>query len=133
MYQQITIVGNVGREPEMRYTPSGAAVCDFNVAVNERWTSDGQQQEKTTWFRVTCWNKLAEVVNQYVKKGRQVMVVGSIDASAWVGQDGEARATLELRAFTVKFLGGRDDNGTGQQRQSADYAGPAPDIGDIPF
>lgn len=109
MYQSITIVGNVGRDPEMRYTPSGAAVCDLSVAVAERWTQGEEQKEKTTWFRVTCWNKLAETVNQYVQKGRQVMVVGTIDASAWLAQDGEARASLELRAQTVQFLGKKDD------------------------
>ena len=141
MYQQITIVGNVGRDPEMRYTPSGAAVCDFSVAVNERWTDrqSNELQEKTTWFRVTCWNRLAETVNQYVQKGRQVLVVGSIDASAWTGQDGEARATLELRAFTVKFLGRRDDmeggyNSGPSGQQDMGYGGEPPsNVGDIPF
>ena len=127
MYQYTVIAGNVGRNPEMRYTPGGDAVCDFSVAVNRRWTGqDGQQQEKTTWFRVTCWNKLAETVNQYVTKGRQVLVTGEVDASAWVGDDGEARATLELTARDVKFLGGRNDDAPG----GGGGAGP---LDDIPF
>lgn len=139
MYQQITIVGNVGRDPEMRYTPSGSAVCDFSVAVSERWSDrqTNEQKEKTTWFRVTCWNRLAETVNQYVQKGRQIMVVGTVDASAWVGQDGEARASLELNARTVKFLGRRDDapsEGSPSGQQDMGYSGEPPsNVGDIPF
>ena len=117
MYQQCTIIGNLGKDPEMRYTPDGTPVTSFTVAVNRKWTGrDGGEGEKTWWFKVTCWRKLAETTNQYLKKGRQVMVVGEVDASAWTGQDGEARATLELTANTVKFLGGRDfvaDDGGG--------------------
>jgi single-strand DNA-binding protein len=132
MYQQITIVGNVGRDPELRYTTSGSPVCDFSVAVNERWTDSqtNEQKDKTTWFRVTCWNRLAETVNQYVQKGRQVLVVGTIDASAWTDQQGEARASLELTARTVKFLGQRDTapdwGDAGDRPQGAQNA-------DIPF
>ncbi|MBN2469649.1 MAG: single-stranded DNA-binding protein [Anaerolineae bacterium] len=132
MYQYTVIVGNVGRDPELRYTPDGTAVCDFSVAVNRRWTgSDGEQKEKTTWFRVTCWRKLAETVNQYVTKGRQVLVTGEVDASGWVGQDGEPRATLELTARDVKFLGRRDDDlGFGSE---GDFGAPSEDLQDIPF
>lgn len=127
MYQYTVIVGNVGRSPELRYTPGGAAVCDFSVAVNRKWTGqDGQQNEKVTWFRVSCWNKLAETVNQYVTKGRQVLVTGEIEASAWVDDDGNARATLELNARDVKFLGSRDD----AQAAPADEGGA---LADIPF
>ena len=105
MYQNTIIVGNVGKDPEMRYTPQGKAVAAFSVAVNRK---RGTETE-TTWFRVTCWEKLADTVNQYLKKGRQVMVIGDqLKASAWVGQDGEARATLELTARDVRFLGGAD-------------------------
>lgn len=107
MYQQCTIVGNLGRDPELRYTPGGQAVTDFSVAVNRKWTSkDGSPGEETTWFKVTCWGRLAETTNQYLSKGRQVLIVGRVKASAWIGQDGEARATLELTARDVKFLGG---------------------------
>lgn len=112
MYQYTVVAGNVGRAPEMRYTQGGQAVCDFSVATNRRWKSkDGEQQEKVTWFRVTCWGRLAETVNQYVEKGRQVLVTGEIDASAWVTESGEARATLELTAREVKFLGKREGGG----------------------
>jgi single-strand DNA-binding protein len=134
MYQYTVIVGNVGRDPELRYTPDGTAVCDFSVAVNRRWTSaDGQQSEKTTWFRVTCWRKLAETVNQYVTKGRQILVTGEVDASAWVGEDGAARATLELTARDVKFLGRRDDDAGAGFNQEGNFSAPTSDLQDIPF
>jgi single-strand DNA-binding protein len=109
MWQQCIIVGNLGRDPEMRYLADGTPVTSFTVAVNRKWTGqDGTQGEKTWWFKVSCWRKLAETTNQYLKKGRQVMVVGEIDASAWVGQDGQPRASLELTARDVRFLGGRE-------------------------
>ena len=80
MYQQLTLVGNLGSTPEMRYTPSGVAVTSFRLAVNRNWTSsEGEQKEKTTWFNITCWRGLAETVNQYLDKGRQVLVVGTVD------------------------------------------------------
>ncbi|MBN1964317.1 MAG: single-stranded DNA-binding protein [Anaerolineae bacterium] len=132
MYQYTVIVGNVGREPELRYTPSGTAVCDFSVATNRRWTDrqSNEQREKTTWFRVTCWGALAETVNQYVNKGKLVLVTGEVDASAWLGSEGDARATLELTARDVKFLSRRDEEGGGR-----DSYGPPPpeELGDIPF
>ena len=109
MHQTTIIIGNVGRDPELRFTPSGVPVCSFSVATSRSWTdADGVKQERTTWFRVTAWRKLAEICNQYLAKGRQVMVEGEVDVSAWIN-DGEARATLELTARTVKFLGKRDD------------------------
>jgi single-strand DNA-binding protein len=96
----------------MRYTPSGRPVTEFSVAVNRKWTTqEGTPGEETVWFRVTCWGRLAETTNQYLSKGRQVMVVGRVKASAWTAQDGEARATLELTAQDVKFLGGRGEPG----------------------
>ena len=105
MYQSVTVIGHLGRDPEMRYTSSGVAVTNFSVATSRKWTdAAGAAQEKTTWFKVSAWRKLAEVCNQYLHKGQLVMVEGEIDASAWTGQDGTAKATLELTARTVKFL-----------------------------
>ena len=113
MFHQCIIIGNLGRDPELRYTPNGSAVTDFSVAVNRKWTTqDGNPGEETTWFKVTCWGRLAETTNQYLNKGRQVMVVGRVSTSAWIDKtSGEARSSLELRAFDVKFLGGRGDAG----------------------
>lgn len=106
-YQYTIIIGNVGRDPELRYTQSGVAVCDFSVAVNRTWTDrqSGQRREETTWFRVSAWRGLAETVSQYVHKGMQIMVAGRVDASAFIGQDGEPRASLELTAQDIQFLG----------------------------
>jgi single-strand DNA-binding protein len=110
-YQYTIIIGNVGRDPELRYTPSGVAVCDFTVAVSRRWNdrTTNEQREKTTWFRVSAWRGLAETANQFVHKGMQVMVAGDIDASAFTGQDGQPRASLELTARDIKFLGRRGE------------------------
>ena len=112
-YQYTIIIGNVGRDPEMRYTQSGVAVADFSVAVSRRWTdrTSNEQREKTTWFRVSAWRGLAETVNQYVHKGMQVMVTGEVDASAYAGQDGSPRATLEITARDIQFLGRRGEGG----------------------
>lgn len=112
-YQYTIIIGNVGREPELRYLESGVAVCDFSVAATRRWKgADGETREETTWFRVTAWRGLAETVNQYVHKGMQIMVTGRIAASAYKAEDGEARATLELTAQDIQFLGRRPENNT---------------------
>ena len=111
MYQKTIVVGHLGRDPEMRYTPDGTPVTSFSIATTRKWTNtEGQQQEKTTWFRVTAWRKQAETCNQYLSKGRLVLVEGDIDVSTWSDKtSGEARATLELRARTVKFLGGKGE------------------------
>ena len=114
MYQSTTIVGRLGSDPEMRYTPNGTPVASFSVAVNKRWTGqDGEAQERTTWFRVTAWRKLAETCAQHLSKGRLVLVEGDIDASAWTGQDGQPRASLELTARTVKFLSPKGNGSEG--------------------
>lgn len=117
MYQNTVVVGHLGRDPEMRYTPTGTPVCNFTIATTRKWTgSDGEQHEKTTWFRVTTWNKLAELCNQYLSRGRLVLVEGDIDASAFMGEGyDKPKATLELTANEVKFLtknGSNSGNGS---------------------
>ena len=111
MYEQLTIVGNLGRDPEMRYTPTDKAVTNFSVAVNTRWTnSNGEPGERVTWYKVACWGKLAEITNQYLAKGRKVMVVASrIEAEAYIDKEGEPRAALKLTADAVKFLDANGD------------------------
>lgn len=110
-FQQTFIIGNLTADPEMRYTPSGAAVCSFRVAVDRQWTdrTTNERMKKTTYFRVSAWRQLAELCNEYLSKGRQVMVTGEVEASAFVGDDGEARASLDLTAREVQFLGSRED------------------------
>ena len=115
MFQQTLIVGRVGRDAEMRYTPGGIPVTNFSVAVDQRWTdAGGQTQEKVTWFRIVCWRKLAEITNQYVKKGQRILVAGDIEASAWIDRDGTPRASLELTADRVRFLGDREADEPGK-------------------
>lgn len=107
MFQQLIIVGNLGSDPELRYTADGTPVAHFSVAVNRRWTKeDGSQGDETTWFRVSVWRRQAETVVQYLKKGRQVMVIGRVSARGYVGADGSPRASLEVTADTIRFIGG---------------------------
>lgn len=130
MYQTTTIVGNVGRDAEMRYTPAGIPVTSFSVAVNRRWNdANGQPQEKVTWFRVTCWRKLGEIAGQYVKKGKLVLVEGDIEASAYINREGAAVGALELTANTLKFLSASPH---AEADEPAPGEPPAPDD-DIPF
>jgi single-strand DNA-binding protein len=107
-YQSFTILGNVGRSPEMKYTQSGAAVCDFSVAVTRRFGSGDEKQEKTLWVRVSCWNKLGETANAYVRKGTQILVVGTVELNAYLDKNNEPQASLELRAESFQLLGTRD-------------------------
>ena len=117
MYQQITLIGNLGNDPEMRYTPSGVHVASFNLAVKKSWSdSEGNKQDKTVWFRVSAWRKTAEIASQYLTKGKQVLIVGEIEeARAYTDKEGNARASLEVTAQTIKFLGAKDANGNGNQ------------------
>jgi single-strand DNA-binding protein len=117
MYHKLILVGNLGRDPEMRYSPSGQAVTNFSIATSEKWTdTQGQPQERTIWWRVSTWGRLAETCNQYLRKGRQVFVEGRMNADPKSGgprvfqrQDGTYGASFDVTAFTVKFLGKRDD------------------------
>lgn len=107
MFQQLIIVGNLGSDPELRYTSDGTPVASFSVAVNRRWRNqDGSPGEETTWFRVSAWRQLGETANQYLKKGRQVMVVGRVSARGYTAADGSTRASLDVTATEVRFLGG---------------------------
>ena len=103
MFLDVTIIGRLGRDPDMRYLPNGTPVCKFSVAT-DRWRADKNANE-TTWINVTAWAKLAETCNEHLAKGKLVLVKGSqIRANAWKGKDGEARASLELTAQMIKFL-----------------------------
>jgi single-strand DNA-binding protein len=135
MYQKITIVGNVGRDPEMRYLPDGRAVTSLSVASNRKWTdkATGEQKEETTWFRVSVFGNQAEPVNQYVTKGRQVFVEGRLNPDSatggprlWTRQDGSVGASYEVVADTVRFLGS-NGNGNGSHA-AAEYDAEADEI-----
>ena len=141
MYQQITLVGNLGRDPEMRYGPSGDPVTNFSVATKRGWTGqDGQRQEKTVWFRVSAWQRLAETCNQNLSKGSRVMVVGELEEPyMWTDESGSSRASLQVRARSVQFLSSRAEAGEpsgGQPVYSDGGNAPSPDAGsdvDVPF
>ncbi|MBZ0295429.1 MAG: single-stranded DNA-binding protein [Anaerolineae bacterium] len=134
-WHQTIVVGNLGRDPELRYLPSGVAVCDFSVAVSETWTDrqSNEKREKTTWYRVSAWGPLGETCSRYLAKGRQVMVVGTVEARGYTNNAGESAASLELRARDVRFLGNRSDSGYSEGGGYDDFAPPPDDIGDIPF
>jgi single-strand DNA-binding protein len=138
MWHRITLIGNLGKEPEMRYTPSGQAVTSFSVAVDESYTgNDGQRVKKTMWVRVSTWGKQAETTNQYLHKGSKVLVEGRLTADPstggpriWTRQDGTPGASFEVNATTVRFLSprGESEGATEGEETSA----PANEE-DIPF
>jgi single-strand DNA-binding protein len=140
MYQQITLVGNLGGDPEMRYLPNGTAVTNFSLATNRKWKgSDGQMQEETVWWRISVFGSQAEACNQYLSKGRQVLVEGRMRPDpntggprVWQRNDGGYGASYELSAQTVRFLGGRQDTGTMGSYPSAPDAADM-DADGIPF
>jgi single-strand DNA-binding protein len=109
-FNTIIIVGNLGRDPELRYTPQGNPVCNFSMATNERRRDKaGEQQDITTWFRVTVWGKQAENVSKYLAKGRRVYVQGRLHVEDWSDRDGKQRYTLEVNASDVHFLDSATD------------------------
>jgi single-strand DNA-binding protein len=102
---KVILIGNLGSDPEMRYTPEGKAVTSFRMATNHRYTTlAGESREETDWFRITVWGKQAEQCNQFLSKGRQVYVEGRLHARNWQGQDGQMRTSLEVTANRVLFL-----------------------------
>jgi len=146
---KVIVIGNLGRDPELRYTASGQPVTSFTVATNERWNDrDGKPQERTEWHRIVVWGKQAENCANYLQKGRSVYVEGRLQTREWEDKEGQKRQTTEIVAQTVQFLGSRDGGGAGPRSTStstttggggdpgpAREPGPAPtgDPGDIPF
>jgi single-strand DNA-binding protein len=143
---KVILVGNLGKDPEVRHTPQGNAVCNLSVATSESWNDkSGQKQERTEWHRVVVWGKLAELCSKYLQKGRQVYLEGKLQTRAWDDKDGHKRYTTEILATTIQFLssgagaGATRDSDVGQ---SADNPfGEAPSFNennaaqsdDIPF
>ena len=109
---KVMLIGNLGRDPEVRYTQSGTAVANFTLATNERWTDrDGNRQERTEWHRIVVWGKQAEIASQYLRKGRQIFVEGSLQTREWTDKEGQKRYTTEIKAFNFQMLGSRDGGG----------------------
>lgn len=143
-FNKIIIVGNLGRDPELRYTPQGNAVCNFSVATNEkRRDKAGDLQDITTWFRITLWGRQAENASKYLQKGRPVYIEGRLRLDEWTDRDGNPRQTLDVTATEMQFIGSRtDDFGGGSENKfeetakgsaaGAESGGDAQDD-DIPF
>ena len=117
-FNKIIVVGYLGRDPELRYTADGTPVCSFSVATTERRKDkSGEFQDVTTWFRVSAWQRLAEVANQYLSKGKQVYIEGKLSQSEFTDRDGNTRTSLEIRCTDLQFLGARGEEGSGGQRE----------------
>jgi len=138
MFHTIIVVGNLGRDPEMRYTPSGQAVTSFSVATSRQYTaSSGDLVKETLWFRISAWGKQAETCNQYLKKGSKVLVEGRLTCDPATGgprvfsrQDGTNGASFEISASTVRFLSSRgEEQSSGPASEAGDQAGDT----EIPF
>jgi single-strand DNA-binding protein len=122
---KVILVGNLGRDPEVRYTREGTAVANLNLATTETWNDgNGQRQERTEWHKVVAWGKLAEIAKEYLGKGKQVYIEGKLQTRSWEDKEGVKRYTTEIRADQMVMLGGR---GEGMPRDS----GPPPESSDF--
>jgi len=136
---KVMLIGNLGKDPEIRFIPSGTAVANFSVATTESWTGkDGNKEEKTEWHKIVAWGKLAEIINQYLSKGRQVYLEGRLQTREWEDRDGNKRWTTEIVANQMIMLGGRGESDTGGRSTGSTKAEePPPDDNapedDIPF
>ena len=137
-FNRIILVGNLGRDPELRYTAQGTPVCSFSMATNERRKDKtGEMQDQTTWFRVTLWGRQAETASQYLTKGRPVYIEGRLRVEEWTDRDGKPRHTLEVHATDMQFIGGARSDEPLAERAAAGVAPTEqqPDLSDedIPF
>ncbi len=140
---KVILVGNLGRDPELRYIPSGQAVANFTLATNERWRDkEGNNQERTEWHRIVVWGKSAENCAQFLQKGRSVYIEGKLQTQEWEDKEGNKRKTTEVVAQTVQFLGGRGgaEPGSGPAGDSGSSGAgsggggsPGPASSDVPF
>lgn len=137
---KVILIGNLGRDPEVRHTPGGAPVATFSIATNEAWnTREGQREERTEWHRVVAFGKLAEICGQYLKKGKQVYVEGRLQTRSWDDRDGNKRYTTEVVANTMTMLGRAGEGSSDTYAppiQDGDYPEPSssgPEDDDIPF
>ena len=138
---KIIVIGHLGRDPEMRYTPNGQAVTSFSVASSRRYTTTGgEQREETEWFNVSAWGKLGETCNQYLTKGQQVYIEGRMSSRTYEGRDGTTRVSLDVFLNDVQFLGGRSGDGMSDSAPYGASVGAVADDGpdfdsvdDLPF
>lgn len=126
---KVILIGNLGRDPEVRFTPSGAAVANFTIATSENWTDKGgQKQERTEWHRIVLWGKQAELAGEYLKKGRQVYIEGRLQTREWTDKEGKKNYTTEVVGSNMTFLGPKGEGG-GSRRP--DDFGPPPPMDDM--
>lgn len=140
---KVILIGNLGRDPELRYTQSGSAVVNFNIATSENWTdkNSGERQERTEWHRIVVWGRTGEMCAKYLAKGRTVYVEGRLQTREWEDKEGIKRRTTEVNAQTVQFLGGPRGSGapggagagTGGEEPDAAPGGSGPPPEDVPF
>jgi single-strand DNA-binding protein len=127
-FNKIILVGNLGRDPELRYTPQGTAVCNFSMATNEKKRDkSGELHDVTTWFRVTLWRQQAENAAKYLTKGSQVYVEGRLALEEWTDRDGNVRQTLDVQGTDMRFIGTKGGGGeyAGPDSGEPEFAGPA--------
>jgi single-strand DNA-binding protein len=127
---KVILVGNLGRDPEVRYMPNGEAVCNFSIATTDSWKDkSGQRQERTEWHNIVMYRKLAEIAGEYLKKGRPVYVEGRLQTRKWQTKEGQDRYTTEIIADQMQMLGGRDSGGSNasydDMNQDQEYSAPA--------
>ncbi|MDY6951791.1 MAG: single-stranded DNA-binding protein [Thermodesulfobacteriota bacterium] len=135
---KVILIGNLGRDPEVRYTPSGTAVANFSVATTENWTNrEGEKQSRTEWHRVVAWGRLGETCGEYLSKGSQVYIEGSIQTNEWEDKEGNKRQTTEIRAWRMQMLGSRGSASVPPPEadlgRQVEPAGKEPSEDDIPF
>ncbi|MBI5561340.1 MAG: single-stranded DNA-binding protein [Deltaproteobacteria bacterium] len=133
---KVILIGHLGKDPEIRYTPSGMAVANFSMATTENWKDkEGGKQEKTEWHRIVAFGKLAEICGEYLSKGKQVYVEGRIQTRAWDDKDGNKKYTTEIVANQMQMLGSKGGAGGAGAPSSEPAAGegPPPDMEDVPF
>lgn len=128
---RVILLGNLGRDPEIRFTNSGQAVCNFSVATNESWTDkDGQKKERTEWHKVVVWGKLGELCGEYLKKGRQVFIEGKLQTREWTDKENKKNYTTEIVAQNVQFIGAREGMG-GSRGNGQEYGPPPPGMDEM--
>jgi single-strand DNA-binding protein len=139
-FNKVILVGNLGRDPELRYTPQGTPVCSFSMATNERRKDKtGEMADQVTWFRVTLWGRQAETASQYLTKGRPIYIEGRLRVEEWTDRDGKPRHTLEVHATDMQFIGGGGRGEDAPMERAAAVGAPSdshpPDLpdDDIPF
>ena len=137
------LIGRLGRDPEVRYTPDGTAVANFSIATSDEWTdkASGEKKERTEWHRIVVFRRLAEICGEYLSKGRQVYIEGKLQTREWQDKEGNKRTTTEIVAFQMQMLGSRGSNQSSgpssykapSESSASDSSYPAPEEDDIPF